>query len=194
MTASPACLSVEQTRHSIALSNHLSSNNTNQGQGSKSVVLLVENQRNDDQVRPSSPTPSSEVHSCASQKSSVTEKGVEANAPDMGFQMHPSEAQKSSSPKPIRKPPPKNEPTNTLLSPMRGILKRVARAQGKKPQNCNMQAQNLARLTGSKRIAMHACLDGSVKNPQKKLHVSHQTDALNHLDFVEHVIIEDGGV
>ena len=41
---------------------------------------------------------------------------------------------------------------------------------------------------------MHACSDGSIENRQKKLRVSHQTDALNHLDFVEHVIIEDGGV
>ena len=49
----------------------------------------------------------------------------------LSFQMHPSEAQKSSSPKSTRKPPPKNEPTNTLLSPMRENLKRVARAQGK---------------------------------------------------------------
>ena len=110
----------------------------------------------------------------------------------LSFQMHPSEAQKSSSPKPTRKPPPKNEPTNTLLSPMRENLKRVARAQGKKPQNCNSQAQNLAGLSGSKRIAMHACSDGSIEN--RRLRVSHQTDALNHLDFVEHVIIEDGGV
>ena len=43
MTASQASLGTEQARHSIALSNHTSSNNTNQGQGSKSVVLSMEN-------------------------------------------------------------------------------------------------------------------------------------------------------
>ncbi|KAK7834138.1 precursor of cep14 [Quercus suber] len=36
---------------------------------------------------------------------------------------------------------------------------------------------------------MHACSDGSVENPQKKLRISHQTNALNHLDFVEHGLL-----
>ena len=45
-----------------------------------------------------------------------------------------------------------------------------------------MQAQNIAGLSGSKRIAMHDCLDESVENPQKKIRASHQTDVLNHLE------------
>ena len=142
MIVSQASLGMEQARHSIALSNHTSSNNTNQGQGNKSVVLSVENQSNDVQVRPLSPMPSSNMHLRDSQKSSMTGKEVEVNALDMGFQMHSSEAQKSPSPKPTNKPSPKNEPTNTPLCQKSGNLKRVARAQGKKPQNLNMQAQD----------------------------------------------------
>ena len=122
------------------------------------------------------------MHLRDSQKSSMTGKEVEVNALDMGFQMHSSEAQKSPSPKPTNKPSPKNEPTNIPLCPKRGNLKRVARAQGKKPQNFNMQAQNIDGLSSSKRIVMHDCLDESVENPQKKIRASHQTDVLNHLE------------
>ena len=112
----------------------------------------------------------------------MTGKEVEVNALDMGFQMHTSEAQKSPSPKPTSKPSPKNEPTNTPLCPKRGNLKRVAKAQGKKPQNFNMRAQNIAGLSGSKIIAMHDCLDEIVENPQKKIRASHQIDVLNPLE------------
>ena len=112
----------------------------------------------------------------------MTGKEVEVNALDMGFQMHSSEAQKSPSPKPKNKPSPKNEPTNTPLRPKRANLKRVARAQGKKPQNFNMQAQNIDGLSSSKRIVMHDGLDESVENPQKKIRASHQIDVLNHLE------------
>ena len=61
---------------------------------------------------------------------------------DIGFQMFSSEAQKSPNPKPTSKPSPSIEPTNTPLRQKSGNLKRVARAQGKKPQNLNMQAQD----------------------------------------------------
>ena len=50
MAASQASLGTEQARHSIALSNHTSSNVTNRKHGSRSVVLLVENQSNDARV------------------------------------------------------------------------------------------------------------------------------------------------
>ena len=142
MAASQVSLGMEQARHSIALSNHTSSNITNRKHGSRSVVLSVENQSNDARVRPLSPTPSSDVHSRVSQKSFVTGKEVEVKASDMGFQMFSSEAQISPSPKPTSKPSPSIEPTNTPLCQKSGNLKRVARAQGKKPQNLNMQAQD----------------------------------------------------
>ena len=50
MAASQASLGMEQARRSIALSNHTSSNVTNRKHGSRSVVLLVENQSNDTRV------------------------------------------------------------------------------------------------------------------------------------------------
>ena len=50
MAASQASLGTEQARHSIALSNHTSSNVTNRKHGSRSVVLLMENQSNDARV------------------------------------------------------------------------------------------------------------------------------------------------
>ena len=142
MAASQASLGTKQVRHSIALSNHTSSNITNWGHGSRSVVLSVENQSNDAWVRPLSLAPSSDLHSRISQKSFMMDKEVEVKVSDMGFQMFSSEAQKSPGPKPTSKPSPSNEPTNTPLCPKSGNLKRVARAQGKKPQNFNMQAQD----------------------------------------------------
>ena len=57
------CLASLSTEHSIALSNHTSSNNTNRGLGSWSVVLSVENQSNDALASPLSPAPSLVVHS-----------------------------------------------------------------------------------------------------------------------------------
>ena len=105
-------------------------------------MLSVENQSNDAWVRPLSPTPSSDVHPRVSQKSFVTGKEVEVKALNMGFQMFSSEAQKSPSLKLTSKPSPSIEPTNAPLCQKSGNLKRVARAQGKKPQNFNMQAQD----------------------------------------------------
>ena len=117
MVASQVSLGTEQARHSIALSNHTSSNITNRSHGSSSVMLSVENQSNDARVRPLSPTPSSDVHSRVSQKSFVTGKEVEVKALNMGFQMFSSEAQKSPSLKPTSKPSPSIEPTNAPLLP-----------------------------------------------------------------------------
>ena len=123
MATSQASLGTEQARHSFALSNHTSSNSTNRGHGSRSVMLSVENQSNDARVCPLSPTPSLDVHSRVSQKSFMTGKEVEVKASDMGFQMFSSEAQKSPSLKPTSKPSPSNEPINTPLCPKSGNLK-----------------------------------------------------------------------
>ena len=59
---------------------------------------------------------------------------VEVKASVLGLLLFPSEAQKSPCQLPISTPSLFYEPTNTHF-------KRIARAQGKKPQNCNMQAQ-----------------------------------------------------
>uniref|UniRef100_A0A7N2LQL4 Uncharacterized protein n=1 Tax=Quercus lobata TaxID=97700 RepID=A0A7N2LQL4_QUELO len=64
------CLASLGMEHSIALSNHISFNNTNRELGSWSVVLLVENQSNDALASPSSPAPSPVVHSRVSQRCS----------------------------------------------------------------------------------------------------------------------------
>ena len=100
--------------HSIALSNHTSSTNT------------------------LSPTPSSIVHSHDSQGSFVKGKNVFIKAPILGSPLFASEAQISPNPFPINNPSPFNELTNSPLCPQRGLLKRVAGAQGKKTQNFNM--------------------------------------------------------
>ena len=89
MAVSQVSLGTEQARHSIALSNHTSSNITNRGHGNRSVVLSVENQSNDARVRPLSPTPSSDVHSRVSQKSFVTGKEVEVKLRILAFKCFP---------------------------------------------------------------------------------------------------------
>ena len=113
VVASQAWLGSEHA-HSIALSNHTSSNNT------------------------LSPTPSSIVHSCDYQGSSVKGKNVIIKASVLGFPLFASETQFSPSPFPTNNPSPFNELTNSPLCPKRGLLKRVAGAQGKKTQNFNM--------------------------------------------------------
>ena len=112
-----ACLASLGMEHSIDSSNH-------QGLGGWSKMLLV--------VRPLSPVPPSVVHSCVSQRFSMM---------GMGFQLLSPMVQKLSSPKPTSKPSPKYEPINIPLCPMKWILKRVAKAQEKKFQNFNSQAQ-----------------------------------------------------
>ena len=112
-----ACLVSLGMEHSIDSSNH-------RGLGGWSEMLSV--------VRPLSPVPPSVVHSCVSQRFSMM---------GMGFQQLSPVVQKLSSPKPTSKPSPKYEPISIPLCPMRGILKRVARAQEKKFQNFNRQAQ-----------------------------------------------------
>ena len=114
VVASQAWLGPEHA-HSIALSNHTSSNNT------------------------LSPTPSSTVHSCDSQGSSVKGKNVIVKAPVLGSLLFASEAQFSRSPFPTNNASPFNELTNSPLCPQKGLLKRVAGAQGKKTHNFNMQ-------------------------------------------------------
>ena len=111
----------EQARHSIALSNRTCSNNMNQRQGNKLGVL-------------SSPPlePSALFRRALSCFPRVFRAEVKASV--LGLLLFPSEAQKSPCHLPISTPSSCYEPRNTPL-------KRVARAQGKKPQNCNMQAQ-----------------------------------------------------
>ena len=112
--ASQAWLDPEHV-HSIALSNHTSSNNT------------------------LSPMPSSTVHSRDSQGSTMKGKNVIVKASVLGSPLFASEAQFSLSPFPTNNPSPFNELTNSPFCPQRGLLKRVAGAQGKKTQNFNMQ-------------------------------------------------------
>ena len=114
MVASQAWLDPEHA-HSIALSNLTSSNNT------------------------LSPTPSSTVHSRDSQGSTLKGKNVIVKTSVLGSPLFASEAQFSPSPFPTNNPSPFNELTNSPLCPQRGLLKRVAGAQGKKTQNFNMQ-------------------------------------------------------
>ena len=113
VVASHAWLGPEHA-HSIALSNHTSSNNT--------LSLM----------------PSSTVHSRDYQGSSVKGKNVIIKASVLSFPLFASEAQFSPSPFPTNNPSPFNELTNSPLCPKRGLLKRVAGAQGKKTQNFNM--------------------------------------------------------
>ena len=113
VVASQAWLGPEHA-HSIALSNHTSSNNT------------------------LSPTPSSIVHSRDYQGSSVKGKNVIIKASVLSFPLFASEAQFSPSPFPTNNPSPFNELTKSPLCPTRGLLKRVAGAQRKKTQNFNM--------------------------------------------------------
>ena len=111
----------KQARHSVALSNRTCSNNMNRWQGSKSGVLSglpLE--------------PSALFRRALSCFPRVLHAKVKASV--LGLLLFPSEAQKSPCQLPISTPSPCYEPTNTPL-------KRVARAQGKKPQKCNMQAQ-----------------------------------------------------
>ena len=146
-------------------------------------MLSTENQRKDDMVRPLSPTHSLEKHPRDPQKPVEAGKETEANPSIVGFHMHPLEAQRPTSPKkPINNPSHTNEPTNTSLSPRRGNLKRVARAQGRRTQNTNMQKQSPTGLSGSKRVAIHDCLDENVNKPQKKQRESCQTEAQNNLE------------
>ena len=76
MAASQAWLGMEQVRHSMAGSNHISSN-----------VVLSESQSNDALVCPLSPAPSSVVLSCVSQWSSLKGKEVVDKASNLGFPM-----------------------------------------------------------------------------------------------------------
>ena len=95
-------LGMEQARHSMALSNHTSSN-----------VVLSESQSNDALVCPLSPAPSSIVLSRVSQWSSLKGKEVVDKASDLGFPMSFSKAQISPSQEPTTIPSPFNEPINT---------------------------------------------------------------------------------
>ena len=113
VVASQAWLGPEHA-HSIALSNHTSSNNT------------------------LSPTPSSTVHSRDSQGSSMKGKNVIIKAPILGSPLFAFEAQFSPNSFPTNNRSPFNELTNSPLCPQRGLLKRVAGAQGKKTQNFNI--------------------------------------------------------
>ena len=76
-----------------------------------------------------------------SQGSSVKGKNVIVKAPVLGSPLLASESQFSPGSFPTNNPSPFNEPTNSPLCPQRGLLKRVAGAQGKKTQNFNMQTQ-----------------------------------------------------
>ena len=111
----------ERARHSVVLSNRTCSNNMNRRQGSKSGVLS---------------SPPLEPSALFSRALSCFPRilNVEVKASVLGLLLFPSEAQKSPCQLPISTPSPFYEPTNTHF-------KRIARAQGKKPQNCNMQAQ-----------------------------------------------------
>ena len=71
---------------------------------------------------------------CQSNRSCPKVLRVEVKVSVLGLLLFPSKAQKSPCQLPISTPSSCYEPTNTPL-------KRVAIAQGKKPQNCNMQAQ-----------------------------------------------------
>ena len=121
---------MEQARHSMALSNHTSSN-----------VVLLESQSNDALVCPLSPAPSSIVLSRVSQWSSLKGKEVIDKASDLGFPMSFSEAQISPSSEPTSIPLLLMSPSIPLLCPKSGHLNGVARTQEKKPQNFNMQTQ-----------------------------------------------------
>ena len=183
MNTSLGSLGTEQMGISSTQSNHISSKNTKQGQGSMLAMLSAENQRKDDTVSPLSPAPYSDKHPCDPQNPEEAGKEIGANPPIMGSHMHPFEAQKPTSlKKPLNKPSYTNEPTNTPLSPRKGNLKRVARVQGRRTQNANMQTQSPVGLLGSKRAAMHECLDENVSKPQKKQHESYQTEAQNILE------------
>ena len=127
VAASQAWLGMEQARHSMALSNHTSSN-----------VMLSESQSNDALVCPLSSAPSFVVLSRVSQWSSLKGKEVVDKASDLGFPMSFFEAQISPSPEPTSIPSPFNEPINTPLCPKSAHLNGVATAQKKKPQNFNM--------------------------------------------------------
>ena len=76
VAASQAWLGMEQARHSMALSNHTSSN-----------VVLSESQSNDALVCPLIPVPSSVMLSNVSQWSSLKGKEVVDKASDLGFPM-----------------------------------------------------------------------------------------------------------
>ena len=130
VVASQVWLGMEQARHSMALSNHTSSN-----------VVLSEGQSNDALVCPLSPAPSSVVLSRVSQWSSLKGKEVIDKASDLGFPMSFAEAQISPSPEPTSISSPFNEPINNPLCPKSEHLNGVARTQEKKPQNFNMQTQ-----------------------------------------------------
>ena len=99
VVASQAWLGMEQARHSMALSNHTSSN-----------VVLSEGQSNDALVCPLSPAPSSVVLSHISQWSSLKGKEVVDKASDLGFPMSFAEAQISPSLELTSIPSPFNEP------------------------------------------------------------------------------------
>ena len=111
----------ERARHLVALSNGTCSNNMNRRQGSRSGVL------SSPPLEPN--TLFKRAFLCFPR---VFRAKVKASV--LGLLLFPSEAQKSPCQLPISTPSPCYEPTNTPL-------KRVARAQGKKPQNYNMQAQ-----------------------------------------------------
>ena len=115
---------MERARHLVALLNRTCSNNRNRQQGSRSGVL-------------SGPPlePSALFRRALSCFPRVLHAEVKALI--LGLLLFPSEAQKSPCQLPIGTPSPCYEFTNTPL-------KRVARAQGKKPQNCNMQAQEFS--------------------------------------------------
>ena len=99
VAASQAWLGMEKARHSMALSNHTSSN-----------VVLSEGQSNDALVCPLSPAPSSVVLSRISQWSSLKGKEVVDKASDLGFPMSFAEAQISPSLELTSIPSPFNEP------------------------------------------------------------------------------------
>ena len=103
----------KRARHSVALSNCTCSNNMNQRQGSRLGVLFG---------------PPLEPNALFRRALSCFPRVLRAKvkASVLGLLLFPSEAQKSPCHLPISTPSPCYEPTNTPL-------KRVARAQGKKP-------------------------------------------------------------
>ena len=114
VVASLAWLVPEQAR-SIDLSNHTSSNNT------------------------LSLTPSSTGFSCDSQEFSVKGKTGIVKTLVFGSLLCASEAHIPHCPFLTNNPSPFNELTISPLCPQRGLLERVAGAQGKKTQNFNRQ-------------------------------------------------------
>ena len=141
-------------------------------------MQLAKNPEKSDKVRPLSLEPFLDKHAFDPHKTCELEKEIEDESSIVGRPKHsPFEAHKvTSTLKAFKVPPISLETTNTPLSPKRGNWKRVARAQGKKPQNVNPQTQNVTGLLGSKRPGRLDFMDEYEGTPQKKLCDSVHTD------------------